>query len=136
MESLLVQYKPIVEEATGLSLLPTYSFYRVYRRGQELVPHIDRPACEISMSVCYDFDYMGKDYDWPLYMEDDPLVMKPGDAAIYRGMDLNHYRPIFNVPQNSYHIQAFYHYVDANGQYAEYAYDKNKNSHLKVIETK
>ena len=136
MESLLIQYKPIVEEATGLSLLPTYSFYRVYRRGQELVPHTDRPSCEISMSVCYNFDYQGKDYDWPLYMEDNPLVMKPGDAAVYRGMDVVHYRPVFDVPQGSYHVQAFYHYVDANGVYPKYAYDGNKNSHLKIIENK
>jgi len=136
MESLLIQYKSIVEEVTGLSVLPTYSFYRVYRRGQELVPHIDRPACEISMSVSYGFDYMGKDYDWPLFMRSTPIIMKPGDGAVYRGIDVNHYRPIFDVPQNAYHVQAFYHYVDADSINAEHAYDKNTNSHLKLIEGK
>jgi len=134
MESLLLDYKEKVEEVTGLSLIPTYSFYRVYRRGQELAPHIDRPACEISVSVCYEYNYRRKDYEWPLVMGDAPIVMKPGDGAIYRGMDVNHFRPVFNVPQDSYHIQGFYHYVDANGPWTSHAYDKKENSHLKLIE--
>ena len=126
MESLLLDYKEKVEEVTGLSLIPTYSFYRVYR-------HIDRPACEISVSVCYNYDYRGKDYEWPLIMGDTPIVMKPGDGAVYRGMDVNHFRPVFNVPQDSYHIQGFYHYVDANGPWTSHAYDKKENSHLTLL---
>jgi hypothetical protein len=134
MESLLIDYKPIVEWATGLKLLPTYSFYRVYRRGQELEPHVDRNSCEISISVCYEFDYKGKQYDWPLFMNGAALIMEPGDMAVYRGMDIEHWRPVFDVPQDSYHVQCFYHYVDADGPNAEYAYDRNNFSHLKLIE--
>lgn len=133
MESLLLDYKEKVEKIIGLSLIPTYSFYRVYRRGQELTPHIDRPACEISVSVCYEYDYRGKEYEWPLVMGDNPIVMKPGDGAIYRGIDINHFRPVFNVPQDSYHIQGFYHYVDANGPWTSHAYDKKENSHLTLL---
>lgn len=134
MESLLIQYKPIVEWATGLSLLPTYSFYRVYRRGQELISHVDRPSCEISVTVSYNFDYQGKDYEWPIYMDGAPLFLEPGDGAVYRGCDIQHWREPFDVPQNSYHVQSFYHYVDANGPYADFVYDKKVNSHLKLIE--
>lgn len=135
MESLLLQFKPMVEWATGLSLLPTYSFYRVYRRGHELVRHIDRPSCEISMTVTYGFDYQGKDdYIWKIFMGGTPVCMKPGDAAIYRGCDIEHWREPFDVPQNSYHVQSFYHYVDANGPYADFAYDKKEHSHLQYIE--
>jgi hypothetical protein len=134
MESLLIQYKPMVEWATGLSLLPTYSFYRVYRRGQKLIPHTDRPSCEISVTVSYGFDYKGKDYKWPIFMNGTPLFLEPGDGAIYRGCDIEHWREPLDVPQNSYHVQCFYHYVDANGPFAEYAYDKKEFSHLKLIE--
>lgn len=134
MESLLLQYKPMVEWATGLSLIPTYSFYRVYRRGQELVPHIDRESCEISMSVCYGFDYKGKDYDWYLYMDGTPLLLHPGDSAVYKGTEVEHWREVFDVPQDSYHVQCFYHYVNANGPYADFAYDKKTPSHLQYLE--
>jgi len=134
MESLLLEYKPIVEKATGLSLFPSYSFYRVYRRGQELVPHLDRPACEISISVCYEYDYLGAEYEWPLYMEQTPIVMKPGDMAIYRGCEVNHWRPVFSAPEDSYHVQCFYHYVDKDGPFAEYAYDSGKGRHLMMLE--
>lgn len=134
MESLLIQYKPIVEWATGLDLAPTYSFYRVYRRGQELIKHTDRPSCEISMTVSYGFYYAGKDYRWPIFMNGTQLNLEQGDAAVYRGCDVEHWREPFDVPQNSYHVQCFYHYVDKNGPYKDYAYDYNPNSHLKLIE--
>jgi len=39
MESLLVLLQKTIEENTGLSVYPTYSFYRVYRPGNELFPH-------------------------------------------------------------------------------------------------
>lgn len=134
MESLLLEYKQMVEWATDLTLLPTYSFYRVYRRGNELVPHTDRPSCEISLTVSYGFDYKEKDYKWPIYMDGTPCFLEPGDAAVYRGCDVEHWREPFDVPQNSYHVQCFYHYVDANGPYADYAYDKKTPSHLQYLD--
>lgn len=133
MESLLLEFKPMVEWATDLTLLPTYSFFRVYRRGQELIPHTDRPSCEISVTVSYDFDYKGKDFKWPIYMAGNPIFMSPGDGAVYRGCDIEHWREPFDVPQDSYHVQCFYHYVDVNGPYADYAYDKKDSSHLQYL---
>ena len=51
METLLLFLQKTIEENTGLSLFPTYSFYRVYRPGNELFPHKDRPSCEISLTL-------------------------------------------------------------------------------------
>jgi len=48
VEVILKNAVPDVEAATGLQLDPTYSFTRVYQKGDELRPHVDRPACEIS----------------------------------------------------------------------------------------
>ncbi|MDA9954284.1 hypothetical protein N9D61_08205, partial [Planktomarina sp.] len=48
MESLLISLQDVMEKNTGLTLFPTYSFYRVYRNGDELTVHKDRPSCEIS----------------------------------------------------------------------------------------
>lgn len=127
MESILLSLKDTVEKNTGLELYPTYSYYRVYRPGQSLEPHIDRESCEISASL-----FIGHNYDgetWKLYIEDAGYSMSPGDMIIYRGMELSHYRYEFIAPENSFHSQVFLHYVDANGPYKDYKLD-NRNSHI------
>jgi hypothetical protein len=53
--------------------------------------------------------------------------MKPGDIVIYRGIDLEHSREEFKPPGNDWHVQAFLHYVDVNGEYSDWAYDKREN---------
>ena len=125
MEALLLKLHPIVEENTGLALHPTYSYYRVYKSGDILTEHTDRPACEISVTVCFNFDYkeLNGKYDWPIWMIDSPCVMAPGDGVIYHGCELNHWRDKFEVPHDSWHVQAFFHYVDANGPYADCQFD-------------
>lgn len=125
MESLLLKLQPQIEEYTGLSLHPTYSYYRVYKSGDILKEHTDRDSCEISVTVCFNFDYkeLNGIYDWPIWMVDSPCVMEPGDAVIYRGCDLNHWRDRFEVPSDAWHIQAFFHYVDANGKRASNRFD-------------
>ena len=40
-----------VEDIIGKKLYPTYYFDRYYFPGQELEKHMDRPSCEISVSV-------------------------------------------------------------------------------------
>jgi len=124
MESFLLYLHPLLETNTGLSLHPAYSYYRVYRPGANLVKHVDRPSCEISTTVTLEYDYRGADYKWPIIVGDTPCTMNSGDLVIYRGCEVEHWREIFTAPEGSYHIQFFCHYVDANGPYAEYKFDK------------
>lgn len=125
MESLLLYVHPIMEENTGLKLFPTYSYYRVYRPGANLVKHVDRPSCEISATLTLEFDYKGADYDYPIFMGDGAKCsMKSGDMIVYRGCEVEHWREIFAAPDGSYHSQVFFHFVDANGPYAEYKFDR------------
>lgn len=139
METMLLHLHSKVERRTGLTLHPTYSFYRVYRNGDELKPHTDRPSCEISATVCFNYSYYHYDnsgydeygaqsaresYEWPIYMDGARIVMSPGDMVIYRGIDLQHWREPFSPPGDDWHVQAFFHYVDANGPHADYKYDK------------
>jgi hypothetical protein len=116
----------VMEENTGLTLYPTYSYYRVYRPGAELLIHKDRESCEISTTVTLLFDYKEKngEYEWPIFMKDTKCSMNPGDIVIYRGCDLDHWREEFKAPHGSYHVQAFLHYVDVNGPYADYKWDR------------
>jgi hypothetical protein len=117
MESLTVNKISLMEKESGLKLFPTYSFWRLYTYGAALDPHKDRPSCEISVTVQIDSDGT----EWPIYMEDIPLVLKNGDAAIYYGTNVTHSRKEFT---GDYHTQAFLHYVDQNGPFSEWKFDK------------
>jgi tryptophan halogenase len=127
METILLQLQPILEKYTGLTLLPTYSFYRVYRNGDELVSHTDRPSCEISATICFNYSYSDEEYSWPIYMNGNPVGLMPGDMVIYRGCDLDHWRAPMAPPGDDWQVQAFFHFVDANGPYTEYKFDKRES---------
>lgn len=120
-ESLLLEVQPKVEQATGLTVLPCYSYLRIYRKGAILQKHTDRPSCEISTSLTLGFK---ADALWPLCAEshgsDRSMELAPGDMLVYRGADLPHWRPVF---EGEYWVQTFLHYVDANGQYTDFKFD-------------
>jgi hypothetical protein len=126
-ETLLYFLKPHIENATGKQLSPTYSYYRVYRPGDVLKKHIDRPACEISTTICFGYYYTLKDedYRWGLCVDQGTLIKQNvGDGIIYRGCEIEHWRDEFDAGQNSYQVQAFFHYIDKNGPfYPEWTYD-------------
>jgi len=128
METMSYFLLPHMEKNTGLSLCPTYTYYRVYRPGMILDRHKDRPSCEISTTVCFGFNYNNTDpdYRWGMYVEPNILITQnPGDLIVYRGCEVDHWRDPFNVGPRSYQVQAFFHYIDKNGPfYPEYAYDK------------
>jgi hypothetical protein len=126
METLLLKLLPLMEKHTGLELSPTYSFYRVYRPGDELVAHKDRPSCEISCTLCFNYSY--DDYSWPIFMDGTSVAQQPGDLVIYRGCDLPHWREKFNIAdQTAWHVQGFFHYVDKNGPFPEYEFDQRES---------
>ena len=124
MESLLLEMHPFMEKTTGLTLYPTYSYYRVYRPGAILEKHKDRPSCEISTTITFNFDYRDSNVTYPIFIEGAECQMQPGDLVVYRGCEVEHWREEFVAPEGSYHVQAFLHYVNANGPYSEYKFDK------------
>tara|TARA_R110002020_G_scaffold174059_3_gene365079 strand:- start:1783 stop:2319 length:537 start_codon:yes stop_codon:yes gene_type:complete len=117
MQYLLLFLKPKMEQQTGLYLFPTYSYFRIYSKGATLAGHKDRPSCEISASLSLKGD------SWPIYINGFCANLNPGDALIYRGCDYQHWRNEFTEGETL--AQVFLHYVDANGQYAEWANDKH-----------
>lgn len=130
MESILDYLHPKVESITKLKLFPTYSYYRVYKPGDELQPHIDRPQCEISATICLGHNYVTKvkNYNWGVYVQVDDsdstfFPMNPGDMVIYRGCDVIHWREPFDVDPGSYQAQTFIHYVDARGEFNQFKFD-------------
>jgi len=113
METLLEKIKPVMEKNTGLKVLPTYTYARIYKKGDILKRHKDRPSCEISNTI-----NLGGD-SWPIYLEPSgekgkegvKVNLNPGDMLIYRGCELEHWREAFEGDNCG---QVFLHYNDAN----------------------
>jgi len=111
-----------VEDLTGVNLVSTYSYHRLYTQGSELKRHIDRPSCEISTTLCLGYNnsnLKNSDYDWPMWVKqkdgkETAINMKPGEMLIYRGCEIEHWRePLEGLN----HAQVFLHYNEKDGKY-------------------
>ncbi|MEQ1898452.1 MAG: hypothetical protein ABL971_13800 [Vicinamibacterales bacterium] len=125
MEHVLSGVQPRVEQLSGLVLDPTYSFFRIYRRGNLLEPHLDRAACEISVSL-----NLGPKLEtpWPLHMKgplgQTAVAMQPGDAVFYFGIECPHWR---DPLESDHSALVFLHYVERGGRYADWKFDKRSS---------
>jgi len=130
METLLQYMRPIMKTKTGMDLVPTYSFTRLYEKGNKLKRHKDRSSCEISTTL-----HLGGD-PWPIFLDPSGadfvidefkeihkpgapkgirIDLKVGDMLIYAGCDLEHWREPF---EGNICSQVFLHYNHANGPFA------------------
>lgn len=116
-ESLLISKKQLMEKETKYSLLPTYSYWRMYTHNANLIRHKDRVACEISVTI----QVTSSGESWPIYVNDKPYNLKNGDALIYPGRECFHFRENF---KGDYSGNLFLHYVNANGEYKDQHLDK------------
>ena len=131
METLLQYMRPIMKAKTGMDLVPTYSYTRLYEKGNKLRRHKDRPSCEISTTL-----HLGGD-PWPIFLDPSGadfvideyknihkpgapkgvrVDLKVGDMLIYSGCELEHWREPF---QGNVCSQVFLHYNHANGPFAK-----------------
>ncbi len=103
------------------TVIPTYCYARHYLNDSILLPHKDRPSCEISVTV-----HLDGDRPWPIYIKTPENVTKDvylhsGDAMVYLGMRGEHWRN--NYPGESY-TQVFLHYVRSRGECSDYYFDR------------
>ena len=121
-ESVLASVTPTIRRLTGLDLLPTYSFTRMYRHGGSLAKHVDRPSCEVSGTL-----FLGSDAAWPICVDvsgdEREIALEPGDVMIYRGCEVPHWRRRF---EGSYSVHVFLHFVESGGPHAHLAYDERE----------
>lgn len=120
-ESLAIQLKNKVSDIVNLDLYPTYTYARIYYNGAILNPHRDRSSCEYSLTLCIDstdiWDFHIKNRDGI----ENVVKLNPGDICVYSGCDLEHWR---NPYKGKMQMQCFLHYVNSNGLYKEFKYDK------------
>ena len=134
METLMMKVLPKMQQETGLELVPTYSYARIYKNGDILKRHKDRPSCEISTTL-----NLGGN-PWPIFIdgtgannvvdeykniikpgapEGTKVLLDVGDMLVYSGCELEHWREPFD---GNICGQVFLHYNHVNGPFA----DKNK----------
>lgn len=121
-EGLLKSIQPAVENHVGSALYPTYSYLRLYKHGDCLSRHVDRPACEISATLCLGY---APDSPWPIWIECRgialPITLLAGDMLIYGGTETPHWRESYAGDTLA---QVFLHYVDQKGPHRAWKFDK------------
>lgn len=115
---------PKIENLIGAQLAPTYSYTRIYGKGDILRRHRDRAACEVSVTICIKIP--PKYETSPLYFkaknsEVVQVLLSEGDGCIYSGAELEHWRDPF---ASSGFAQLFLHYIRKSGPlYPTHLYD-------------
>ena len=140
-----------LEKLLCRKLYNTYYYDRFYFEGQELSPHVDRDACEISVTVHASTNL---NEDWPIWIKtpdtytdhtkkeilelgkNHSTILSPGDGMIYKGCERPHWRNAMPTEyertwygmkkekKGIYYHQIFFHYVLQDGIRAQCAGDK------------
>jgi hypothetical protein len=153
---LLSIVQPTLEKLLNVELYPTYSYSRIYQKGEKLHLHVDRNACEVSVTITLGY---GGASVWPFVIlprketlkcfsaigidgelfegnainPEDPsklqkIIINSGDGILYKGMELAHGRDEY--VEGDWQAQVFLHYVYANGKNKHHKYDEiNKYKH-------
>ena len=119
MDTLLQKVKPVMEKETKIKLTETYSYARIYKKGDELHRHKDRSSCEISTTM-----HLGGD-EWSIFLEPSgeegkkgvEVKLEAGDMLIYKACDLEHWREPFEGKNCG---QVFLHYNDSSSAEAKF----------------
>ena len=119
METILHILTPKMSKLTKLDLTPTYSYARIYGKGDILHKHTDRYSCEVSTTL-----NLGGDM-WPICLIDKngkhkEIKLNPSDMLIYNGCELEHWRDEFKGDICS---QVFLHYNIKNDKADTNLYD-------------
>lgn len=130
---------PIMSQIVGADLLPSYDYFRIYQQDDICRVHSDRPSCEHSVSLTLAYS---DNIPWPLEVgslrveEEGPcfddfggepssaIAMQPGDAVLYRGINLRHGRTQPNPNQWSAHLFLFW--VERGGRFEQHAFDAQR----------
>ena len=123
-DELLQELAPALSHHIGVNLLPAYTYARIYRPGEELKIHKDRPSCEYSATMT--LGHAADEAIWPIFFDDvkrHKIQLGVGELAMYKGCEVAHWRPPF---KGTWQVQIFFHYVNADGPYKHHYADGRK----------
>ena len=120
---LLCEKNVQVSQLVGETVLPTYTYARIYEKGAVLTPHVDKEECEISLTV-----NLASDEPWAIWIQNpkgqkQEVILNRGDAMIYFGMTAPHWREEYI---GNACTQLFMHYVRSRGKYATFYFNKDR----------
>lgn len=120
--NLLCNSVPRISSILEDDVLPSYTYGRVYLKGAILHPHLDRPSCEISLTI-----HLDGDQTWPIYFTKPngkvrSVKLNKGDAVMYLGMASKHWRFRY---RGELYCQLFLHYVRTWGPNWVHFFDKD-----------
>lgn len=130
-----------LKDYIDLDLRETYSYTRRYERGAYLGSHTDRPSCEISATLCLDYQ-TDDNKPWKIWVRNDKnyanvsaetvknesqdlthreraknncksISLEPGDILLYQGPNIPHWRD-YLLGEYSYHL--FVHFFNATSK--------------------
>ena len=123
IESILAQKCSQIEEVVETKLYPTYSYFRLYKGGDKMPMHIDRPSCEVSVTI--NIANFGETKNPFCYENEKGEVIEvyqnPGDAFVYLGKEVPHGR--YPHSENQVTLQCMLHYVKQNGEHSDLKFD-------------
>jgi hypothetical protein len=129
METLMMKVLPVMQQHTEMNLIPCYTYTRIYKKGDILKRHSDRPSCEISTTL-----HLGGER-WPIFLDPTgqktvfnehkhipkpnapkgiPIDLEVGDMLVYSGCELEHWREPF---EGDTCAQVFLHYNNVDGPF-------------------
>ena len=109
------QLTGVVGAIAGRPVKPSYVYVSAYQSGADLPAHTDRAQCEYSITLLLDQTPEAVDQSsWPLHLNTSAgavaIWQGIGDALLYRGRRLEHFRT--PLPQGMSSTSMFFHYVD------------------------
>ena len=96
--------------------LPEYT--GLYKKFSSLEKHTDRDSCEVTVSV-----NVAADLEWPLFIDNERVIIHPGDGVLYFGAKFEHWREEYD---GDHSLQIFLHYVLEDGKYKNNKWDKRQ----------
>src|SRR5438067_11604987 len=115
LDAVLEWIRPEVSRLVGFDLAPTFSYTRQYAKGEVLARHVDRGACEISVTVSIQIPKGAGPsviYLKPPDLKETRVEMLEGDGCVYAGTEVEHWRDRFRAAG---YIQLFLHFISNRG---------------------
>lgn len=105
-ECVMGYIQPKVREALGRDVRSSFSYLRIYHKGDKLEKHTDRWSSEYTVSL-----NLLQSEPWDFFIDGEVIKQEPGDCVLYEGEKTPHWRLPF---KGEYYIQCLMSYVFVN----------------------
>jgi hypothetical protein len=127
LDAVLQWIQPEVSRLVGFDVVPTFAYTRQYAKGEVLDRHVDRAACEVSLTVSIQVPKGAGPsvvHLQPPKFKETKVEMFEGDGCVYAGTEVEHWRERFRIGG---YIQLFLHFIAKSSRnYPKLMFDGRK----------